>query len=561
MIQTILGQSMIQLTINDQQETIKNQLRSKLFQLTGAEITDDDTSFLNLFMDSIIAVELAIFIEDSLGIALTASVAIALEYPTINRLSSELLTRLNQDSQQHSKTCHIEAESWFPLLYHQRKCYRWHFHAQNKACIQLYLTVRIRSKLNMNALEQAFHALLKRHEVLRTVYRQQGDLLLQRVVAEQSADFRRIVVGVNDWSQVAERIYASAQRPFDLEQGVLLRGHVFSKCPDDHILVFAVHHLIADATALSVLFNELFLLYKAFNNEEKAVLPVPKSQFSEFVSWQNALLAGSDGKRQESWWLNQLSGDFSKLQLPTDFPRPECDSHFAACYPLRYDPSLIDCLRQIARKQDSTLFMLLMTAFQILLYGLSKQNDILVVTSFSNRTLPQFADTVGYLSDVLPIRTQITSSSTRFSELLQNVRMTVVNAMNHQSYPAELMAEKLNLPVDNSRPVLSPVWFTLLPEHMFQGAGSLLRADIHQLEIAGLILESTDLIPAWLGNWYEIELNLIEYQDTVAGNLVYSTDLYCENTIASWMDAFQRMLEAIANNPKKTVFELTALMP
>jgi hypothetical protein len=422
----------------------------------------------------------------------------------------------------------------------------------NKACLHVQQAVYIRSAIDATILAAALQTLVERHEALRTVYTRQGEALLQRTLATQTVDFAVVNAANQPWSALAEPMLADARAPFDLAQGPLLRGRLYSRAAEDHIFVLVVHHIAADATALSVIINELWAIYGALQAGNPLSLAPVSTGWQDFVRWQQALLQSAEGERLWRYWQQQLADAPSRLALPTDYPRPAQDSHHGRpCY-FELDAMLIQQLRQVAQREGCTLYMVLMAGFQLLLHRYSHQRDLIVAAHVANRNEAAFADVVGYLADTFPIRARIGTEAT-FQSLLHEVQATILAAMEHQGFPLRLLAERLGVQEDPTRTVLTPVWFTLLPLRLFQESGALFQSGNGAITLGGLTLEATDLLPAWLGAWYDLEMILTEGEAVVFGTLVYKTDLFAEATILRMIADFQRLLKAIAANPNQPI--------
>jgi len=388
-------------------------------------------------------------------------------------------------------------------------------------------------------------------------FSQQQGALRQQIKPGQTADFKQVELECNSWLEIAPMILSSAQQLFDLAQGPLLRGHLFSRAINEHVLLIVTHHIAVDATSFAILLTEFWPLYQFYDHDQPLTLPPITTTFTNFITWQSSMLAGLEGQRLKTYWHKQLAGQLYPLHLPTDYPRRQVERHYGACYTVQFEAELIQPLRQLAQHEGGTLYMVFMTAFQLFLHHYTKQNDILVSMNVSNRTQPDFAHIVGYLSDILPIRIKIVDQEITWRELLQQVRLTILEAINHQGYPIKLLAQELNLPSEPSRPTLSPIWFTMLPHHLFQETAALLQPAPEPIQQGDLRLTGLDIIPAWLGNWYELELNLIEYPDMITGMLVYSSDLFTEATVAQWVAHLRQLLKLIAADPTQPISKLS----
>lgn len=548
---------------------LKGYVRDLALKLLGTT-PDDQESFARLGLDSLASIQLANRLGALLDLSLPAT--LAFKYETIDRLTQFLLAALERTlavtapadgyataqvaSEPAVKTARVVDTDWYPQLYNQRELYVWHEQATNKASLHIQQSFHIRSRVDERALAAALQALVDRHEALRTVFARRDADLIQRTLATHTVDFAAVNLENRSWHSAADAILAAARQPFDLAHGPLLRGRLFSRAADDHVFLLVVHHIVADATALSVIVNELWSLYRAFQSGRAPSLPPISTSWVDFVRWQTTHLAGAEGERLWGYWQKQLAGDLPPLNLPTDYPRPQTDSHDGRPCSLEIDARLTQQLRQLAQQEGCTLYMVLMAAFQILLRRYTEQRDITVAAHVANRNDDRFAGTVGYLADTVAIRTEIPAQAT-FTSVLHQVQATILAAMEHQGLPLRLLAERLHVQEHPTRPVICQVWFTLLPLRLFQESRGLFQTGHDAIQIAGLTLESSDIIPAWLGAWYDLEMILTEGESVVFGTLVYKTDLFAESTIQRMITDFRNLLTEITADPNLGLDTLT----
>ncbi|MBF0102121.1 MAG: SDR family NAD(P)-dependent oxidoreductase [Desulfobacterales bacterium] len=549
-----------QLAYADPEERHARLKQQILFEIqTVAGITPTDTqNFFSLGMDSLQSIQLGSRLASSFGVSLPAT--LAMKYPTLAKLKNYLAETLFEQSSQQPTILHADKfsrsvpdEAKQPQLDNQQECYLRHEQTANKACNHICMPIRIVSPVDKTALKSALQTLTDRHDVLRTVYFRHGADFMQQVIASQTVDFEMTDVDCQSWEESASLIQEAARKPFDLKHGPVLRCCLFSRKITDHLFLMVIHHIAADATAFAILLKEFWILYQAYQCKPEIVLPPVKFSFSDYVRWQTAMLQGEEGERLWRYWQKQLAGHLPCLNLPTDYNRPPEASNDGACYLFELDEPLTQQLRKLAQDEEGTLYMILLTAFKLLLRQYSGQDDIWVAAHTLNRTKPEFSNTVGYLADTVILRTRI-PEQTAFRKVFRQVRGTVLGAIEHQGYPMKLLAERLQLPLNS----LYSVWFTMLPQQLFHDAGVLLfnHGEITSTEPGGLNLKSANnIIPPWLGVWYELELNLIEGKDAVSGILAYCSDLFKESTIAGMVADFKSLLKKIASDSEKKIEE------
>ncbi len=544
---------------------VKGHVQEVVTNLLGVTPADQESFFL-FGLDSLLSIQLANRLAAAWEIALPAT--LAFKENTIAELTEFLINRLDDgaattatgsvttgsvaNGQKNlagstNSTQSKSAES-YPQLYNQQECFVWHETVVNKASLHIQQSIYIHSAVDVHCLEAALQALVARHEALRTVYSRDNEELLQRILPTHSVDFAEVDVQNQPWSALAESILATAQQPFDLAHGPLVRGRLFSRTATDNLLLLVVHHIAADATALSVIVNELWPLYEALDTGKAFSLPPVTRSWSNFVDRQTALLRGVEGERLWRYWQEQMAETPARLKLPTDYPYPAEDSHKGRpCY-FELDMALTERLRGLARREGCTLYMVLMTGFQLLLHRYTQQRDLMVAAHVANRNDDALAEVVGYLADTFPIRVQITEEAT-FQTVLKQVQTTLLGAMEHQGFPMRLLAERLGRQAHPTETALCQVWFTLLPLRLFQESGALFQPGAGPIHLGGLTLEAADLIPAWLGAWYDLEMILTEGEDVVFGTLVYKTDLFAEATVKRMIAEFIDLLKMVTDHP------------
>ena len=550
-------------------------LRAVIQKVMGGDMKiEPHERLFNLGLDSLMAVELKNLLESSLRQPLRSTLFFS--DPTVEKLtdylSKEVLPALlsSEPSVQQSpddplaqtdknkKRSTRQVGDTFPQLYNQQEYYIWYEHelVECKARGHVYMTFRICSNFDVSILQASLQALIDRHVMLRTTYTRHDSRLVQQIQEQQTVEFETIEVNNQPWHEVAGQIESAAQRLFNLQQGPMLRAHLFSQAEDDHVLLIVTHHIAVDATTLSLLLNELFALYKTHQTGIQTLSEITLD-FFDFVEWKTEMLSGSEGERLWQYWQKQLEGALPPLNLPTDYPRRAANTHRGASYFLELEATLTQQLRHLARTAGATLYMVLMASFQILLHHYTQQDDILVATHTSNRTRTEFAKIVGFLADHVPIRTKITEQAT-FREIAQQVQSTIAAALDHQGYPMKLLAERLQIEPDPTRRPICQVWFNVLPLRLFQSGEALIKfTKQERIEIGDLILERIDIIPAWLGRCYELEIQLIEGEETVFGTFAYSTDLFTEQTIVQLINRFRDLLKAVVDNPDQQISELS----
>jgi amino acid adenylation domain-containing protein len=304
------------------------------------------------------------------------------------------------------------------------------------------------------------------------------------------------------------------------------------------------HHIISDGWSTEILVKEFSSLYRAYCSGERSALEDLSIQYGDFSSWQRAWLDGEVLTRQVDYWRNKLKG-LTTLNLPTDYPRPKTASRQGAVVSAHIPPALTERLRRLSRRQDATLFMTLLAAFQALLGRYAGQQDVAVGTDIANRNHLDTEKLIGFFINQLVMRTEVIGPVS-FTDLLGNVRQTVMGAYEHQDLPFEKLVEELQPERDLSRAPLFQVKLVL------QNIGS------EALEMPGL--ELTEFTQASEPQAkFDLTLMLAEVEGGLSGVIEYAADLYLAETIERMVGHFRVLLESIVTHPQRAVSELGLL--
>jgi amino acid adenylation domain-containing protein len=446
----------------------------------------------------------------------------------------------------------------YPLTHGQQGLWFLYKLAPTSAAYNVAFTARICSCLNISALQQAFQKLVNRHPTLRTTFAQKDSEPFQQVHEYQEVDFENIDASSGNEDELISQVIAAYQRPFDLEKGNLLRVNLFTCSENNYVILLTIHHIVIDGFSLGIILDELRSLYEAENTGRVISLPAIKYQYQDFVQWQRNILASSVGDELWNYWREQLAGELPILKLPTDRPRPPIQSYQGASHTFELNQKLTSQLREMAKAQGATLYMTLLTAFQVLLYRLSGQEDIIVGAPIEGRSQPQFAETVGFFVNMLALRVNLAGNPT-FSQLLTQVRQTVLDAIAHQDYPSTLLIERSQLNRDPSLPGLFRVSFNLLKlsEIAQDYELSVSNKTKSREDWGGLTLEPF-VIPQQEGQ-NDLVFDMMETTESLIGIFRYNIDLFDATTISRIASHFQTLLAGIIANPQQQIASLPLL--
>ena len=472
------------------------------------------------------------------------------ETPTVAGLAQKIEAATGAETAEMSPIVRLSREeNRYELSFAQQRLWFLHQLQLDDAAYNVPMAVRLRGQLDILAFERTLAEIVRRHEVLRTTFVEIDGQAMQVInpataVALPVIDLSDIEESERE-AEAGQLITAEAARAFDLTDGPLLRASLLKLSEQEHIAVMTMHHIVIDAWSLGLLVREVVALYAAYAQGKASPLPELSVQYVDFAHWQQQWLQGEALETQLDYWKKQLAGAPAALDLPTDRPRPAVQTQRGAQESLWLSVDLSRALNELSRREGVTLFMTLLAAWQVLLSRYANQTDIVIGTDVANRNHSETEDLVGFFSNMLVMRTDL-SGNPRFSMLLQRVREMCLNAFAHQNAPFERLVEELQPKRDLSR---SPI---------FQVTFILQNAPTSALELAGVTLSAVDVD----NKTAKFDIALLMREEAggfLSGTLEYNSDLFDAATIKRLAKHFESLLEGIVQTPQQRVQDLPLL--
>lgn len=434
-----------------------------------------------------------------------------------------------------------------PLSFSQQRL--WFLHQLEPASdfYNVPVAFRVHGPLNVGILSDCFNEIVRRHEVLRTSFPIRQGVPVQQIHEAacqplEVVDFAHLPLDQAE-SAAKDLLCREAQQPFDLSCGPLLRLHIVRLGEHDHALLLNMHHIIVDGWSLGIFMQELRLLYEAFLNRRSSPLPPLSIQYADYALWQHEWLSETRLQHELSWWRQQLS-EILPAELPTDFPRPKVQTFRGAGRSVLISPQLLESVAELAHKENSTVFMLLLAVFKVLTFRYTNQTDLTVGTPVAGRNQQELESLIGFFVNTLVLRTTI-SGQPGFREFLHQVRETSLGAYAHQDLPFEKLVEELAGQADPGRTPFFQVMFaledTLVEEVVLPG-----------LEVSPLELETQSA-------QFDLTVAIRESSEGLHLSLRYNTDLFEAATIERIMRHFQQLLCGIVADPAQSISEIPIL--
>jgi hypothetical protein len=389
----------------------------------------------------------------------------------------------------------------------------------------------------VGALEGALAAVVARHEVLRTRLAEHGGDLVQLAGPVERVGLEEL--GWADERAAAELAAAFVDRPFDVWRGPLWRAGLIRLSESDRVLVLAADSLVCDARSLRMWVTELGVAYRELAaGRELPFAPLPV-QYGDFARWQREAVAGDGFAAQIRYWRERLAGGVP-LELPCDRRRPEQETGRGAAHAFVVAPAVHERLRRIAAAEKSTMFMVLLAAFEVLLARHSGQQEVAVGSLAPGRGLPRLASVIGLFENPMVLRAEL-SGDPSFREFLGRVRDVAIGAFSHQDVPFSVLFDAL---AKLDSPPLYPLF-----QVMFTLEGSLTPRALGRLAAVPFPLASST------SRW-DLSLEMLENDQELQGILHYSTDLFDAATTRRLADRFVVLLDSISHDPGQPLHKL-----
>ncbi len=506
---------------------LENQI-ARIWQKTlGLERIGIKDDFFVLGGHSLLAMKVITTIRSEMGVEL--SIREIFNFPTIRQLSEILASKSSEESGPIPLDNSERPEN-IPLSYNQQSL--WFIH-QLSGSIQYHipLILKVRGKLDLISLEEAFKTILNRHEALRTIIRDKDGTDYQNLLGTDYWNLERMEL--KDPELLKNEISKLIRIPFDLTKDHMLRACIITLAPDDHCLILTMHHIASDGWSSNILRKELWEYYHSLVNGIQVSLPPLPIQYIDYAIRQRNFLKSDAARTKIEYWKAKLK-NVSPLQLPTDFGRPPVQSNHGNSYHFSIDNSTVSQLRKLGHSQQTTLFMTLLAAFKTLLYRYSGQEDICIGTPVAGRESGETDDLIGFFVNTLAIRSSLSGNMT-FTELLKEIRVTTLDAFEFQQIPFEMVVESLGQERDLSRNPVFQVLFVLqnVPKNEVQLDDALVSEETY----------------VHFTSKFDMTFELMEVEAGIEGIAEYNTDLYRPETIERFVSHFILLLKSILENP------------
>lgn len=440
-----------------------------------------------------------------------------------------------------------DCEYELPLSFSQQSMWFFDKFTMGNPVFNICNAVQMNGVLYKDKFIKALNQLVERHESLRTTFTNIDGKPVQIIHTASSIEIPEIDISHIPKTDLENHlktvIKEEARRIFDLEKGPLFRFSLLVLGENEYVFSMTIHHIIADAWANAILVGELFKLYEAYFNEENLTLPELQIQYADYACWERKKFEEEMPEELLGYWRKQLENP-TTLQLPTDYPRLKSKDYEGGFEALDIPSNICEKLKVICKNEGSTLFMIMLSALQTLLYRYSGQTDIFTGTVVANRNRKDVENLVGFFMNTLVLRTNFEGEPT-FIDVLKRVKKMTLEAYTYQELPFDKMLEEIKPERDISITPLFQVMFIL--QNTQKVELELPGLKMHQIEA------QSHMSP------FDLRLQLTEVDEGLKGGFEYSTALFKPSTIKRMSEHLLNILEFIANTPEEKVSDIPVL--
>lgn len=463
-------------------------------------------------------------------------------------LARKLINQKKEENHSIPKLQRNDGINDFPLSFVQQRLWFLSQFEKEAATYNGALAIRLKGELNIPVLQKSLDFFIDRHEVLRTVYTVINDQPVQRILPSV-----KVPLSIEDLThyehaeqeEMVRSITVEEEKKYiDMENGPLVRFKLLKLTDSEFVFIFALHHILYDGWSVGIFRKELTEIYNSFLEGKMPDLLELKIQYADFALWQRKKLEGDLFNKQMNYWKKKLGGCVSLLELPAPRPRPRIHTHRGDLIEYSINSVLSESLKELSSINGCTLFMTLLAAFKVLLFRYSNQEDIIIGTPIANRNHSDLENIFGCFVNKLAIRT-IVNGNPKFTELMEKVKTSTLEAYDNQDLPFEKIVDELNVTPDISHTPIYQVNFYLDKEEKYnKPLTNLLQEDLN------------------------IEANSAKFDlfvlitDTAEGLKIkfnYYSDLFNRSDMEQMVTHYVKILEEVAKNPQQSIENIPLL--
>lgn len=434
-----------------------------------------------------------------------------------------------------------------PLSFSQQSFWFLHQLEPVGGAHNLSWTRRLQGTLHIEKLQRSLEVVIERHESLRTTFPIVNGEPIQHIHAVRPLSFSTITLEGLSPERAGQEVHRLAeqqlQQSFDLAQGPLFRARLVRLHAEEHMLLLTIHHIIADGWSFTVFWGEVMALYTAFIQEQATTLAPLPYQYADYTIRQRQKMQGETLNYHLDYWRKRLAGA-PLLQFPTDFPRSPKKSFRSSSITLAFPAELSRTLKALCIQEGITLFMLLLTGLELLLFKWTEQKDLSIGTLVADRGEQHADKLIGCLINFLCLRLALSEELT-LQELLSLVKETVLEAYTHQECSFEKVLEALQ---GDRKTIYNPLYNVQLLMQNLSFSNS---------KDSETFFESSSIPMEVVTTLLDLRFIAQEIAERIHIIVHYNVELFEAETIRLLAEAFQSMLEHLTTNSSQKIGQFT----
>ncbi|BBB56342.1 non-ribosomal peptide synthetase [Candidatus Megaera polyxenophila] len=506
-------------------------------------------SFFKLGGHSLLAIQIIFRIKYKYNIDI--ALKSIFEHPKLIDLANLVIT--NQTNIIEQSIQPQKKDGVIPLSFAQQRLWFLDQMLPGSAIYNIPIALSLSGFLDINAFEQSLNLLLERHESLRTVFPNIDGKPYQVILPNLYFNTTDNIINLTNLKQteqqakIANLVESEASYIFNLAEGPLIRIKLIILTPKEYVFLLTMHHIIGDGWSTTIIFKELSILYNSCLSKNQIVLPKLPIQYADFSIWQRSYIKESVLKKQLNYWKQQLSDMPEFLELATDKIRPRELTYKGCNYHYHLSNEIKDKLKILAGQQEVSLFMIILTAFKILLYKYTEQKDIVVGTPSIGRQYPEIEGVVGFFINTLALRTTFDNDQ-NFIDILNKVKKKTLQAYQNQDVAFEQIVDSLNVDRVTNRNPIFQIWFT------FEGIEEGKTLFLNQVK-------ADTIYSPYAVAKFDLSFGAYESPNGIGIAINYSTDLFYHSTIKNLAEHFKKLIYDILKNPYQDINLYSLLIP
>ena len=484
-----------------------------------------------------------------------------------NSISNELLTEIknhkdelllflstDDSSEDYEDIVSIKTPGPFELSNAQRRLWVLSQFEGGSIAYNIPHTSYFQINIDIPSFKKAVYSTIDRHEILRTVFREDDNGEVRQFVL--NGDDLGFVIESKDYrnekdseQKVREYISEDSYKAFDLEKGPLMRAALLQVEDERYVFYYNMHHIISDGWSMDILRKDVFSYYEAYKEKKPVELKPLRIQYKDYSAWQLSQLKEESFKSHRDYWLKSLEGELPVLDLPSSKHRPKVKTNNGHGLSTYVDSAITSKLKKYSESNGGSLFMGLLAAWNILMYRYTSQSDIIIGTPVAGREHADLEDQIGFYVNTLALRNEVNPDED-FNTFYRRVKDNTLKSYSHQMYPFDRLVEELDIKGDTSRSAIFDVMLTLL--------NNVEKSEGHEFNVE----EFNDIVDlGYTTSPFDIRIMFKEIGNHLSFNLTYNPDVYDRKMIEGLLHHFKQILNAILENPEKKISHIDYISP